>query len=130
MRPHGTQSCYRYGPTGNNTDRGCRCDKCVETYRAKVRFYNERRYSPKPYTPPPDMTWRDDAACKGIDPDLFHPERGDMAAIAAAKAVCAGCEVRVACLEYAIQASERYGVWGGLSERERRRLRRARRDVA
>lgn len=68
--------------------------------------------------------WQDQANCMGVDPDLFFPERG--ASTREAKGVCQGCEVREDCLEYALANSEKFGIWGGLSERERRRLRRAR----
>ena len=57
-------------------------------------------------------------------PDLFFPERG--ASTREAKSVCAGCEVKDDCLEYALVNGEKFGIWGGLSERERRRLRRQR----
>ena len=70
---------------------------------------------------PAAMRWADRANCAGCDPDLFFPDRG--ASLAEAKAVCAGCVVRDECLEYALAAGERFGVWGGLSERERRRIR-------
>jgi WhiB family redox-sensing transcriptional regulator len=59
-----------------------------------------------------------------VDPDLFFPERG--ASTREAKAVCRGCEVRDECLEYALDQGEKFGIWGGLSERERRRVRRQR----
>jgi len=68
--------------------------------------------------------WQDRANCLGVDPDLFFPERG--ASTREAKTVCRGCEVRENCLEYAIDHSEKFGIWGGLSERERRRVRRER----
>lgn len=68
--------------------------------------------------------WQERANCLGVDPDLFFPERG--ASTREAKAVCRGCEVRVECLEYALAHSEKFGIWGGLSERERRRVRRQR----
>ena len=64
--------------------------------------------------------WQDEANCLGVDPDLFFPERG--ASTREAKEVCRGCVVRLECLEYALQSDERFGIWGGLSERERRRL--------
>ena len=64
------------------------------------------------------------AACRGIDADLFHPDRG--VSTAEAKAVCMSCAVRAECLEFALQNVEKFGVWGGTSERERRRLRRER----
>ena len=68
--------------------------------------------------------WQERANCLGVDPDLFFPERG--ASTREAKAVCRGCEVRVDCLEYALAHGEKFGIWGGLSERERRRVRRQR----
>lgn len=70
------------------------------------------------------LTWQRLANCLGVDPDLFFPERG--ASTREAKAVCRACVVREDCLEYAITNSEKFGIWGGLSERERRRIRRAR----
>ena len=65
--------------------------------------------------------WRRLAACHGLDPDIFFPISEDEAT--PAKAVCGTCSVREACLEWALAAGEE-GVWGGLTERERRRLRR------
>lgn len=71
-----------------------------------------------------DRSWQTKANCMGVDPDLFFPERG--ASTREAKEVCRGCVVREECLEYALANGEKFGIWGGLSERERRRLRRAR----
>jgi len=68
--------------------------------------------------------WQDFANCLGVDPDLFFPERG--ASTREAKEVCRGCVVRRDCLEFAITNSEKFGIWGGMSERERRRIRRQR----
>jgi WhiB family redox-sensing transcriptional regulator len=68
--------------------------------------------------------WQDYANCLGVDPDLFFPERG--ASTREAKEVCRGCVVREECLEYALVNGEKFGIWGGMSERERRRLRRQR----
>ena len=68
--------------------------------------------------------WQLEANCLGVDPDLFFPERG--ASTKEAKAVCKGCVVREDCLEFALQNGEKFGIWGGLSERERRRIRRQR----
>ena len=68
--------------------------------------------------------WQERANCLGVDPDLFFPERG--ASTREAKGVCRGCEVRGECLEYALDHGEKFGIWGGLSERERRRVRRQR----
>jgi WhiB family redox-sensing transcriptional regulator len=71
-----------------------------------------------------ERTWQDFANCLGVDPDLFFPERG--ASTREAKEVCRGCVVREDCLEYALTNGEKFGIWGGLSERERRRIRRQR----
>jgi WhiB family redox-sensing transcriptional regulator len=72
----------------------------------------------------PDRSWQSRANCMGVDPELFFPERG--ASTREAKAVCRGCVVREECLEYAIANGEKFGIWGGMSERERRRVRRSR----
>ena len=64
--------------------------------------------------------WQDQANCLGVDPDLFFPERG--ASTREAKSVCRACVVREDCLEYALVNGEKFGIWGGLSERERRAL--------
>ena len=71
-----------------------------------------------------DRDWQSRANCMGVDPELFFPERGS--STREAKEVCRGCVVREDCLEYALANGEKFGIWGGLSERERRRLRRAR----
>lgn len=71
-----------------------------------------------------DLGWQEYSNCLGVDPDLFFPERG--ASTREAKEVCRACVVREECLEYAIVHSEKFGIWGGLSERERRRIRRER----
>ena len=75
-----------------------------------------------------DDDWQDGANCLGVDPDLFFPERG--ASTREAKEVCRGCIVRRQCLEFALQNGEKFGIWGGLSERERRRIRRQRAQAA
>ena len=68
---------------------------------------------------PPDM-WQDRAACFGIDPDVFFPTSEEEAA--PALAYCGGCGIRGMCLAWALKNGERYGVWGGLTEQQRRRL--------
>ncbi len=75
-------------------------------------------------------TWRKRAACRGIDVEIFFPEIDDEAEADAAKAVCERCPVRQACLEHALAHREREGVWGGATERERRRILRQRRKSA
>jgi WhiB family transcriptional regulator, redox-sensing transcriptional regulator len=79
------------------------------------------------------MEWVYQARCRDTDPELFFPigTTGPAAVqIAAAKAVCAKCEVRAQCLEWAMTTGQDAGVWGGMSEEERRALRRARRREA
>ncbi|UOY04097.1 WhiB family transcriptional regulator [Blastococcus sp. PRF04-17] len=77
--------------------------------------------------PVAEETWRLSALCAETDPEAFFPEKGG--STREAKRVCVGCDVRAQCLEFALTNDERFGIWGGLSERERRRLRLQRRDV-
>ena len=74
--------------------------------------------------PAEDLSWQRQANCLGVHPDLFFPERG--ASTREAKGVCRNCVVRDDCLEFALRNGEKFGIWGGMSERERRRLRRIR----
>lgn len=64
--------------------------------------------------------WMTNGLCAQTDPEAFYPEKGG--STREAKSVCAGCPVAAECLDYALAHQERYGIWGGLSERERRRL--------
>jgi len=68
------------------------------------------------------LSWQADALCAQTDPEAFFPEKGG--STRDAKRICSACEVKAECLEYALANDERFGIWGGLSERERRRLRR------
>lgn len=67
--------------------------------------------------------WRRDAACQYVAPDVFFPEKGGSSRMA--KRICAVCPVKQMCLEESLRRGERYGIWGGLSERERRKRRAA-----
>jgi WhiB family transcriptional regulator, redox-sensing transcriptional regulator len=67
------------------------------------------------------LAWQSDSLCAQTDPEAFFPEKGG--STRDAKKICASCEVRAKCLDYALQNDERFGIWGGLSERERRKLR-------
>ena len=71
--------------------------------------------------------WRASALCAEVDPDAFFPEKGE--STRAAKTICRKCLVKVECLRSALANDERFGVWGGLSDRERRRLRRTAADA-
>ncbi|MGD0742640.1 MAG: WhiB family transcriptional regulator [Acidimicrobiales bacterium] len=73
-------------------------------------------------------TWRKHSACRGLDPEIFYPASDEEAETA--KAVCSLCSVRQMCLEHAIVYREREGVWGGLTDRERRRMLRQRQKSA
>jgi len=67
-----------------------------------------------------ELSWQERALCAQTDPEAFFPEKGG--STREAKKVCVGCDVRSECLEYALAHDERFGIWGGLSERERRKL--------
>jgi WhiB family redox-sensing transcriptional regulator len=73
--------------------------------------------------PEGELAWQARALCAQTDPESFFPEKGG--STREAKRVCQTCEVKTECLEYALMHDERFGIWGGLSERERRRVRRA-----
>jgi WhiB family redox-sensing transcriptional regulator len=69
------------------------------------------------------LDWQNRAACSQQDPEAFFPEKGGSPQIA--KQVCLSfCDVRDECLAYALSNDERFGVWGGLTERERRKMKR------
>jgi WhiB family redox-sensing transcriptional regulator len=67
-----------------------------------------------------EQEWQERALCAQTDPEAFFPEKGG--STREAKRICLGCEVRSECLGYALEHDERFGIWGGLSERERRKL--------
>lgn len=69
-----------------------------------------------------EQEWQDQALCAQTDPEAFFPEKGG--STREAKRICQACAVRDECLEYALEHDERFGIWGGLSDRERRRLKR------
>ncbi len=81
-----------------------------------------------PYVSLQDVDWRRLGACRGLDASIFYPDDDDDAAVA--KSVCESCGVRAACLEHALMSREKAGVWGGATERERRRIIRQRRRSA
>jgi WhiB family transcriptional regulator, redox-sensing transcriptional regulator len=70
------------------------------------------------------LDWQDQALCAQTDPEAFFPEKGG--STRDAKRVCRSCDVRAECLEYALEHEIRFGIWGGMSEQERRRLGRTR----
>jgi WhiB family redox-sensing transcriptional regulator len=75
------------------------------------------------------MTWHRQATCLTVDPELFFPNGttgANARQIRHAKQICVSCPVRTACLEFALESRQDYGIWGGLTEEERRSLRRSR----
>lgn len=85
-------------------------------------FARKVRHSQRPA---PDLgheqpDWVLAASCQFVDPEIFHPEKGGT--VRPAKLICAGCPARAECLIFAFEHNERYGIYGGLSERERRKL--------
>jgi WhiB family redox-sensing transcriptional regulator len=93
------------------------------TRRPQLSLVPERiEVAPATIDPADDDQWQERALCAQTDPEAFFPEKGG--STREAKRICMGCEVRDRCLEYALAHDERFGIWGGLSERERRRLKR------
>ncbi len=82
----------------------------------------EIRWTKEEFLDSGSLAWHARALCAETDPEAFFPEKGGSSR--EAKAICAKCEVRLECLEYAEKHGERFGIWGGLSERERRKLHR------
>lgn len=72
------------------------------------------------------QSWAEDGLCRQVDPWIFFPEKAGLGTANQAKSVCRRCEVRVQCLEYALETHEAFGVWGGLSPQQRERLLRER----
>lgn len=97
----------------------------MRTHLSVVRPGGNARTAPLLPTPP---AWVADAVCAQTDPDAFFPERGGDNR--AAKALCATCPARARCLDYALEHNEKFGIWGGLSERQRRALRQQQRRAA
>lgn len=116
MRRHGLNSTYCAG---------CRCDDCTADHVAMSRNWRmhdlERLFRPRP-------AWFDQAACTGLDPNLFHPVAGAVAVKFRAISICKRCPVREQCLEHFID--EPLGIYGGTTPTERVRLRRAREAAA
>lgn len=102
----------------------CGADELAALLERAHRTLDHRGYAPAPAEWAPRPEWFDEAACRGVDPGLFHPARGDYAVERNALAICAGCPVRDQCLTHAVTHHELHGIWGGTSARERRDMRR------
>jgi WhiB family redox-sensing transcriptional regulator len=75
---------------------------------------------------PEDRAWMDQGACVGVDAEVFFPSRGENDKAEEARKYCWACPVRSQCLEYALANGEKFGMWGGMSERQRRQIRKQR----
>lgn len=83
------------------------------------------RYHAPTFTPATPYPWQDDAACLDEDPEIFFPDPGDTQSALAAAECCEICPVAKQCLQYALDNHIEYGIFGGVSERGRRKLDRA-----
>jgi WhiB family transcriptional regulator, redox-sensing transcriptional regulator len=102
-----------------------RCDACAQKARRGAKMPTARieeaaREMLGQLVTADGGEWKDFALCAQTDPEAFFPEKGGSST--AAKRVCMGCGVRDQCLEWSLRTGQRHGIWGGLSERERRRL--------
>ena len=96
------------------------CHTCYPRNSAAGTTDDYARLATLPSMPALDRRWQADALCVEVDPEIFFPEKGG--STRDAKGVCSRCVVRAECLDFALEAQERFGIWGGASERARRRL--------
>jgi WhiB family redox-sensing transcriptional regulator len=96
------------------------CHTCYPANREAGTTDEFARVASLPSVPAVDLRWQVDALCAEVDTELFFPEKGG--STRAAKSVCRQCDVRAECLDYALETGQRFGIYGGASERERRRL--------
>jgi WhiB family transcriptional regulator, redox-sensing transcriptional regulator len=98
----------------------------IERVRKEGQAVIAASKKPEPKQDNTSLEWKQRGACNGLDPAIMYPNRGDTLGSRKAKAICGGCVVRGMCLEYSMSNGEKFGIWGGMSERERRLLRRRR----
>lgn len=118
--------------TGRSTYRSARLSEAFEGLEVSGEtpgVNNQFSYPAEPTYPTPrdveegdPLAWQQDGLCAQTDPEAFFPEKGG--STRDAKKVCTTCDVKDRCLQYALDNDERFGIWGGLSERERRKLKR------
>lgn len=114
MKGCGTRASYA---------RGCHCDACTKAsrnYHRRLRGDWDRQAAQLAIGPPPPGAWINNAACRGLDPDLFFPDRGKPTD--EIRATCAACAVQTECLAWALHNRQPHGFYGGLSPKERAEL--------
>jgi WhiB family transcriptional regulator, redox-sensing transcriptional regulator len=116
--------------TAGRIDGGCRAVRELKQRNVLTDSSRLDASRPSRHLAEAEPVWRERGACRGIAAAAFFPDEEDRAGIEFAKSVCAECTVRVMCLEYALMSKEKVGVWGGATERERRRIVRQRRRSA
>lgn len=125
-----TLTTLKHGTVTGYATCGCRCSECRAAntrYRAKRRAGMPAKLDGRPPSLPrptvDGQRWKQDARCKGMDPEVWFPDVGSKIESANLKAICNDCPVTAECLDYAMRAGEREGIWGGLSPRQRRTYR-------
>lgn len=120
---HGTRAAY--------TTHECRCDDCRDAQNTYQQMKRTGRIPVADADPALDHfdhrielpQWHLDAACRGADHELFFPGKGESVTSHRARAICARCPVQVECLTWAVENKEPGGIWGGTTERDRRKIR-------
>lgn len=128
MRPYRARVEDHPGTTTRGSTNRCRT--CLRHAYADSDTEPEHRAPSRIWLPIEEADWMTNGLCAQTDPEAYYPEKGESTRVA--KRICNGdpkrgidpCPVRAQCLEYALDAGERFGIWGGLSEPERRKLRR------
>lgn len=116
-------------PRPNQVDFGT---DCVQYFDPVAPTGSTGRFGTEPreeVIPAMDLSWRLRGACRGLDPEIFY-SAGEDEGVERAKDVCGSCVVQQQCLEYALANRESEGIWGGATEKERRRILRQRRKTA
>lgn len=106
------------------------CRPCENVEQCDQRMRSARPPKPLAHFLIGHEEWKDRAACAGANVDKFFPTKGQSGHIAAVKKICAGCPVREDCLAYDEKTGPQPGIWGGLTEGERRKLRKQQRGAA
>lgn len=115
-----TARCADCGENDREPGNGLLCHGCYARHQRNGSLDGWARLASLPAMRAHDIAWQVDALCSETDPEAFFPEKGG--STRQAKAVCAACPVAAECLDYALATGQRFGIWGGVSERKRRAL--------